>query len=86
MKRPSQSLENHDPTTPNQPTAQKNPVYSGDSVDPTEEENTKRMILTLVESILLGLGSDFHSIPWPQFAQNCRLNVVGYSLFKHSLR
>ena len=63
--------------TPDQPTIPKNPAYSGDSIESTEEDNTKRMIGTLIETALLSLRSDFVSISWPKYARKCRLRSSG---------
>lgn len=65
------------PMTPDRPTISKNPAYSGDSIESTEEDNTKRMVGTLIESALLSLRSDFVSISWPKYAQKCRLRSSG---------
>jgi hypothetical protein len=66
------------PRTPNQPTIPRNPTFSGDSIESTDEDNTKRMIGTLINTTLLSLRSDFTRIPWPKYAQKCRLGSSGY--------
>ena len=68
------------PQTPDQPTIPKNPAFSGDSIESTDEDNTKRMIGTLIDTALLSLRSDFARIPWPKYARKCRLRSSGYFL------
>jgi hypothetical protein len=65
------------PQTPNRPAVPRNPAYSGDSVESTEEDNTKRMIGTLIDTTLYTLGRQFRAIPWPTFAKECRLRCSG---------
>ena len=69
---------NDAPQTPNQPTIPKNPAFSGESVESTDEDNTRRMIGTLIETALLSLRSDFSEIPWPKYARACSLITSGY--------
>ena len=69
--------ENITPQTPDQPTVPKNPAYSGDSVESIDEDNTKQMIKTFVQTTLYSLGPDFIRIPWPSYAQKCRLRISG---------
>ncbi len=66
------------PQTPDQPTIPKNPGFSGDSIESTDEDNTKQMIRTLINTALLSLRSDFSGIPWPEYAPACRLRSSGY--------
>ena len=73
------SSEHHDaPQTPYQPTIPMNPAFSGTSIESTDEDNTKWMIGTLIDTALLILRSDFIRIPWPTYAQKCRLRSAGY--------
>jgi hypothetical protein len=65
------------PHTPDQPTVPKNPDYSGDSIESIDEDNTKQMIRTFIHSTLYNLGSEFTRIPWPSYAQKCRLGISG---------
>jgi hypothetical protein len=76
--RPRSSEHNEAPQTPDQPTIFKNPAFSGDSIESTDEDNTKRMIGTLIDTALLSLRSDFVRIPWTKYARNCRLRSSGY--------
>jgi hypothetical protein len=69
------------PHTPDQPTIPKNPGFSGDSIESTDEDNTKQMIRILINTALLGLRSDFSAILWPKYAQKCRLRSSGYFTF-----
>ena len=66
------------PQTPDQPTIPKNPAFSGESTESTDEDNTRRMIGTLVDTALLSLRSDFSEIPWPKYVQACNLRSSGY--------
>ena len=66
------------PQTPDQPTIPKNPGFSGDSIESTDEDNTKQMIRTLINTALLSLRSDFTGIPWSKYARKCRLRSSGY--------
>lgn len=65
------------PRTPVQPTVQKNPTYSGDSMESVDEDNTKQMISTFIHTTLYHLGRDFRRISWPSYAQRCRLDISG---------
>lgn len=65
------------PQTPDQPTVPKNPVYSGDSIESIDEDNTKQMIRTFIHTTLYHLGRDFRGISWPSYAQKCRLAISG---------
>jgi hypothetical protein len=65
------------PHTPDQPTVPKNPVYSGDSIESIDEDNTKQMIRTFIHSTLYQLGRDFREISWPVYAQKCRFRISG---------
>jgi hypothetical protein len=69
--------EENTPSTPNQPTQTKNSNYSGDSFESVNEDNTKQMIRTFVETILYLLRRDFEQITWASYCQKCRLNVLG---------
>jgi hypothetical protein len=71
------------PHTPDQPTIPKNPGFSGDSIESTDEDNTKRMIQTLINTALLELRSDFSGITWPKYARRCRLRSSGYFPYLH---
>ena len=71
-------ISSNTPHTPNQPTIPKNPDFSGDSIESTDEDNTKRMIGTLIDTTLLCLRSDFTHVPWPKYVQNCRIRSSGY--------
>ena len=66
------------PQTPDQPIIPKNPAFSGDSIESIDEDNTKRMIGTLIHAALLSLRSDFARITWPEYARKCRLRSSGY--------
>jgi len=71
-------ISSNTPHTPNQPTIPKNPDFSGDSIESTDEDNTKRMIGTLIDTTLLCLRSDFTHIRWPKYVRNCRIRSSGY--------
>jgi hypothetical protein len=66
------------PQTPDQPTIPKNPAFSGESTESTDEDNTRRMIGTLIDTALLSLRSDFSEIPWPKYVQACNLRSSGF--------
>jgi hypothetical protein len=72
------SSEYEDPQTPDRPTIPKNPAYSGDSIESTEEDNTKEMIRTLIHTTIYQLGREFRDICWPSYAKKCRLRCSGF--------
>lgn len=65
------------PRTPDQTTASKDPKYSGESIESTDEDNTKGMIKTFIRTTLSHLGGDFRRISWPSYARKCRLSISG---------
>ena len=71
------AYEQNIPRTPDQPTIPKNPVYSGDSIESIDEDNTKQMIRTFIHTTLYHLGRDFRGMSWPSYAQKCRLAISG---------
>ena len=78
--RPTSSLREQDiPHTPDQPTIPKNPDDTGDSLESIDEDNTKQMMKTFIDTILDNLEPDFGQITWPSYAQKCQLCVSGFS-------
>jgi hypothetical protein len=63
--------------TPDRQTAQKDPYYSGDSVETIAEDNTKIMISTFIQQIVARLGDNFRLISWST-TQECKLKICGY--------
>jgi hypothetical protein len=80
--RRTSSKDDDAPQTPDQIVIPKNPAFSGDSNESTEEDNTKRMIGTLIDDTLRALR-DFTRLPWPRYAQNSRLRSAGYFASLH---
>lgn len=71
------AYEQNIPHTPDQPTVPNNPAYSGDSIESIDEDNIKQMIRTFIHTTLYNLGPEFTRIPWPSYAQKCRLGISG---------
>ena len=80
--RPTSSLREQDiPHTPDQSTMPKNPDDTGDSLESIDEDNTKQMMKTFIDTIFDHLESDFGQIIWPSYAQKCQLYVTGFRQF-----
>ena len=80
--RPTSSLREQDmPHTPDQPTIPKNPDDTGESLESIDEDNTKQMMKTFIDTILDHLEPDFGQIMWPSYAQKCQLYISGFRQF-----
>jgi hypothetical protein len=75
--RPQSTSEQNVPHTPDQPTIPPNPGHSGDSIESTDEVNTRDMIQAFLRTTLYNLGREFRQLSWPSYAQQCRLNISG---------
>ena len=64
------------PQTPDQPTIPKDPTFTSDSIESSDEDNTKHMIVTFVRTIMLHLP-DLTEISWPSTAKRCKLSMSG---------
>jgi hypothetical protein len=68
------------PHTPDRPTIPADPDYSGDSIESTDEDNTKHMITTFVLLTLVCLERGFNNVPWPLHTGKCSLETSGSSI------